>query len=112
MRRGENVPLPRARFRVRTHVRVLLAALCLSVSLSPAAAQSSDITGTVRDSLNNETLPNAVVSLVGESFRTLTDEFGRFTLVNVVRASTPCGSSFSATRRSRWRSPVPKPRRS
>ena len=83
MRRGENVPLPRARFRVRTHVRVLLAALCLSVSLSPAAAQSSDITGTVRDSLNNETLPNAVVSLVGESFRTLTDAFGRFTLVNV-----------------------------
>ena len=83
MRNGANGPLPRARSRVRTHVSVLLAALCLSGSLSPAAAQSGDITGTVRDSLNNETLPNALVSLVGESLRTLTDEFGRFTLVNV-----------------------------
>ena len=68
---------------MRTHLSVLIMALCLSGSFSPAAAQSSDITGIVRDSLNNETLPNAVVSLVGESFRTLTDEFGRFTLVNV-----------------------------
>ena len=83
MRSGANVPLPRARLRVRTHLSVLIAALCLSGSLSPAAAQSRDITGTVRDSLNNETLPNAVVSLVGGSLRTLTDEFGRFTLVNV-----------------------------
>ncbi len=83
MRSGANVPLPQARLRVRTHVSVLIAVLCLSGSWSQAAAQSSDITGTVRDSLNNETLPNAVVSLVGESFRTLTDEFGRFTLVNV-----------------------------
>ncbi|HBD96996.1 MAG TPA: hypothetical protein DC060_02220, partial [Gemmatimonadetes bacterium] len=68
---------------MRTHLSVLVVALCLSGGLSPAAAQSSDVTGTVRDSLNNETLPNAVVSLIGESFRTLTDEFGRFTLVNV-----------------------------
>ena len=68
---------------MRTHLSVLVVALCLSGGSSPAAAQSSDVTGTVRDSLNNETLPNAVVSLIGESFRTLTDEFGRFTLVNV-----------------------------
>ena len=83
MRRGANVALPQVRLRVRTHLSVLIAVLCLSGSWSPAAAQSGDLTGTVRDSLNNETLPNAVVSLVGESLRTLTDEFGRFTLVNV-----------------------------
>lgn len=82
-RNGANAPLPRIRLRARTHLSVLLAALCLGGSVNSASAQSSDITGTVRDSLNNETLPNAVVSLLGESFRTLTDEFGRFTLVSV-----------------------------
>ena len=83
MRVGANAALPQVRLGVRTHLTVLIAVLCFSGSWSPAAAQSGDLTGTVRDSLNNETLPNAVVSLVGESLRTLTDEFGRFTLVNV-----------------------------
>jgi ferric enterobactin receptor len=46
-------------------------------------AQTRDLTGIVRDSLNNETLPSALVSLEGSNFRTLTDQFGRFTLVNV-----------------------------
>ena len=83
MTSGGDVPLPLTRPRVRTHMSVLIVMLCLSGNWSPVTAQSGDITGTVRDSLNNETLPNAVVSLVGESFRTLTDEFGRFTLINV-----------------------------
>jgi ferric enterobactin receptor len=63
---------------------VLSALFVVFGHMAPLSAQSSvDLTGTVRDSLNNETLPNAVVSLVGESYRSLTDEFGRFTLVNV-----------------------------
>jgi hypothetical protein len=49
MRSGANGPLLRARSRVRTYVSVLLAALCLLGSPSPAAAQSGDITDTVRD---------------------------------------------------------------
>jgi len=64
-----------------------LGVLCLGLgfdaSSNTLSAQEGDVTGIVRDSLNNETLPNAVVFLVGERFRTLTDEFGRFTLVNV-----------------------------
>ena len=64
-----------------------LGVLCLGLGLNAPSntlsAQEGDVTGIVRDSLNNETLPNAVVFLMGERFRTLTDEFGRFTLVNV-----------------------------
>mgnify|MGYP006426135367 CR=1 FL=1 len=63
---------------------VLSALFVVFGHMAPLSAQSPvDLTGTVRDSLNNEALPNAVVSLVGESYRSLTDEFGRFTLVNV-----------------------------
>ena len=62
---------------------VLCLGLGLNVPASTLLAQAGDVTGIVRDSLNNETLPNAAVMLVGERFRTLTDEFGRFTLVNV-----------------------------
>ena len=66
---------------------VQLGIVCLGLSLSAptstVSAQAGDVTGIVRDSLNNETLPNAAVLLLGERHRTLTDEFGRFTLVDV-----------------------------
>lgn len=71
----------------RRRAFIWLGVLCLGLgfdaSSNTLSAQEGDVTGIVRDSLNNETLPNAVVFLVGERFRTLTDEFGRFTLVNV-----------------------------
>ena len=73
----------RAGFRALTLLGLGFAALALGGGLTPVRAQSGDLIGVVRDSLNNETLPNAVVSLVGLGFRTLTDEFGRFTFVNV-----------------------------
>ena len=71
------------RLRTLTLLGAVVAALALSGGFTPANAQSSDLTGVVRDSLNSESLPNAFVYLVGQPFRTLTDEFGRFTLVDV-----------------------------
>jgi len=82
-RSGTRVPLPRGRLRTLRPLGVVCLALGLTGSLAPAHAQTGDVTGIVRDSLNNERLPNAIVSLVDEAFRTLTDQFGRFTLVNV-----------------------------
>ena len=40
--------------------------------------QSTDLTGTVVDSLTNEVLPSVLVSLGESSFGVLTDAFGRF----------------------------------
>ena len=71
------------RLRTLTLLGAVVAALALSGGFTPANAQSRDLTGVVRDSLNSESLPNAFVYLVGQPFRTLTDEFGRFTLVDV-----------------------------
>ena len=63
---------------------VQLGIVCLGLSLraptSTVSAQAGDVTGIVRDSLNNETLPNAAVLLLGERHRTLTDEFGNLEL--------------------------------
>lgn len=73
----------RARCCLLTLSAVAAVTLALGGAFTQAEAQSRDVTGIVRDSLNNETLPNALVYLVGLSFRTLTDEFGRFTLVSV-----------------------------
>ena len=74
---------PRHRRRTLMWLGVLCLGLGINAPANTLSAQAGDVTGIVRDSLNNETLPNAVVFLVGERFRTLTDEFGRFTLVNV-----------------------------
>lgn len=60
-----------------------------------------DVTGGVRDSLNNEALPNAVVRLHGDGQRTRTDEFGRYSLVGLpCEARTLEGSfrSYGSTR--------------
>ncbi len=64
-------------------VGLAAAGLTLGAVSGAFAQAKGDITGIVRDSLNNEVLPNASVTLVGESYRTLTDQFGRFTLLNV-----------------------------
>ena len=45
--------------------------------------QSTDLTGTVADSLTNEVLPNVLVTLGESSFGVLTDAFGRFALVGL-----------------------------
>ena len=45
--------------------------------------QSTDLTGTVVDSLTNEALPSVLVSLGESSFGVLTDAFGRFALVGL-----------------------------
>ncbi len=45
--------------------------------------QSTDLTGTVVDSLTNEVLPNVLVTLGESSFGALTDAFGRFALVGL-----------------------------
>ena len=74
---------PQHRRRTLMWLGVLCLGLGLNAPSNTLSAQEGDVTGIVRDSLNNETLPNAVVFLMGERFRTLTDEFGRFTLVNV-----------------------------
>ena len=66
-------------------VGVAVAALLVfpPMAVGQGVGRAGDMTGVVRDSMNHEALPNAVVTLVGESYRSLTDEFGRFTLVNV-----------------------------
>ncbi len=53
--------------------------------LSPLGVrgQSTDLTGTVVDSLTNEVLPSGLVSLGESSFGVLTDAFGRFALVGL-----------------------------
>ncbi len=53
--------------------------------LSPLGVrgQSTDLTGTVVDSLTNEVLPSVLVSLGESSFGVLTDAFGRFALVGL-----------------------------
>lgn len=48
----------------------------------PLQAQST-ILGTVRDSTSTEVLPNAFVTLDGGSYRALTDQFGKFSFINV-----------------------------
>ena len=61
----------------------LLPALALTlVLLAPPGVrgQSTDLTGTVVDSLTNEVLPNVLVALDESSFGVLTDAFGRFPL--------------------------------
>jgi outer membrane receptor for ferrienterochelin and colicin len=58
----------------------MVASLAAAVLPRPGVAQH-DVTGTVRDSINNEALPNAEVTVSGASRHTITDAFGRFTIV-------------------------------
>ncbi|MCH1571090.1 MAG: carboxypeptidase-like regulatory domain-containing protein, partial [Longimicrobiales bacterium] len=46
-------------------------------------AQVADLSGVVRDSISNESLPNAVITVVGQGQRTLSDPYGRFSLVSL-----------------------------
>ncbi|HUP51144.1 MAG TPA: TonB-dependent receptor [Longimicrobiales bacterium] len=57
--------------------------VALDGSIAGLAAQARDVTGTVRDSISGETLPNAVVSVEGGTARTLTDRLGRFTILGL-----------------------------
>ena len=58
------------------------------------AQQTMDVQGVVRDSFTNEALPNATVQLRDGSIRTLTDEFGRFSLVGVPEVPQALEISF------------------
>ena len=61
---------------------LLLIILALLAPLG-VRGQSTDLTGTVVDSLTNEVLPSVLVSLGESSFGVLTDAFGRFAFVGV-----------------------------
>jgi hypothetical protein len=59
------------------------AMLGAAIAPTPAAAQTLDIEGVVRDSINGEPLPNASVGIVALGQRVATDAFGRFSLIAV-----------------------------
>ena len=61
---------------------LLLTTLALLTPLG-VRSQSTDLTGTVVDSLTNEVLPNVLVALGESSLGVLTDAFGRFSLVDL-----------------------------
>jgi hypothetical protein len=61
---------------------LLVIGLSSALATQDAAAQTT-ILGVVRDSASTEALPNAYVSMDEGAFRTLTDEFGKFSFVNV-----------------------------
>ena len=61
---------------------LLLTTLALLAPLG-VRGQSTDLTGTVVDSLTNEVLPSVLVSLGESSFGVLTDAFGRFAFVGL-----------------------------
>ena len=63
-----------------------LMAANLAGGATPAAAQV-DLVGTVRDSESNEVLPNVLVSVDDHAFRVFTNEFGRFVLIGLPRAT-------------------------
>ena len=50
---------------------------------APLRAQSYQITGVVRDSITNETVPNAFLQIPELEYRALTDEFGRFGFIGL-----------------------------
>lgn len=50
-------------------------------------AQVSDLSGVVRDSISNESLPNVVITVVDQGQRTLSDAYGRFSLVSLPHGS-------------------------
>jgi ferric enterobactin receptor len=61
---------------------LLLLALMATVPMT-GHAQVADLSGVVRDSISNESLPNAVITVVGQGQRTLSDPYGRFSLVSL-----------------------------
>lgn len=70
--------------------RCLFGCAVLAGLLGPGgsiAAQTIDIEGVVRDSINGEALPNASVGIVAIGQQVLSDEFGRFALISVPTGS-------------------------
>ena len=67
---------------------VLLALSLAIIFVGPSSieAQTVSLTGVVRDSVTTESLPNAMVTVVGTGRSVLTDEFGRFALVGLPQA--------------------------
>ena len=59
------------------------AALALAVSGSQLAAQTGTVTGSVRDAVSQAPVPAAQVSIVGTSLGMLTNNVGRFLVMNV-----------------------------
>ena len=53
------------------------------VPSSAALGQNVDVTGIVRDSASTEPIPSATVTVIGTGAETLTDEFGRFAIVDL-----------------------------
>ena len=77
------------------NLRLLMASACLSVLPALAAAQPTGrITGTVTSTASSLPVPNAIVSVVGTRFRAVTDNAGRFTIVDV-----PAGTQTLDVRR-------------
>jgi hypothetical protein len=59
------------------------AALALAVGGSQLAAQTGTVTGSVRDAVSQAPVPAAQVSIVGTSLGMLTNNVGRFLVMNV-----------------------------
>jgi ferric enterobactin receptor len=62
---------------------MLIGALTTLGMAPPVLGQGRNIRGVVRDSVSGETLPSALVAVVGTQVRTNTDAFGRFALLGV-----------------------------
>lgn len=58
-------------------------------------AQTGTVTGTVKDSTNNETIPTSLVILEGTSFKVMTDLDGKFTFKNVPAGTYVITAKFS-----------------
>ncbi|NNC39317.1 MAG: hypothetical protein HKN95_01390 [Acidimicrobiia bacterium] len=64
----------RHRYGGRWTGRALLLLLALMATVPTTGhAQVADLSGVVRDSISNESLPNAVITVVGQGQRTLSD---------------------------------------
>src|SRR5205823_53317 len=84
-RRAPSTARPAA---ARGRTPLILAALAILLSLSPARASAQDaargtIAGTVVDDSTGESRPAVTVTLVGTTKGALTDERGRFTIADV-----------------------------
>ncbi len=62
---------------------VLLLFSLLAPSRDPLLAQSRTVSGTLRDSLNNETLPFATVQVIGTKIEAISNREGHFVLLDV-----------------------------
>lgn len=65
------------------HMVVLGAALFLTVGSAQLAAQNGTVTGSVRDAVSQAPLAGAQISIAGTTLGMLTNNVGRYLLVNV-----------------------------